>query len=212
MKLARLLPLLIAASTSACATTSTATYVALPNPRVRNVNLFELEPPIAAEPVDDAPQLALETMTTPAVNDTVDSAPELHEPAAGDSGVPAPVVDLGTVPAGTANASTAIAVAAIASVTTREPEVPPEPPEPPAYTYQLLAGEMLDQAIARWAAHDGFSVEYRAAFHIPVPRDVTLEATSLREAVTLALTPLWGSRFALIAEQSPDKTLVVRTP
>lgn len=195
---------------TACAN---AAPIALPvvNPRVHEVNLFEL-------PVTQASDLAQQGSDT-SVARREDAAPESHQPPAGQLGDPSPVVDAGP-------ARPALKTLPEITLSTRAHALPPAPadkdgaaatstdvqPVPTAYVYQLLGGETLAQAIARWARHDEYVLDYRATFQIPIPRDVTLPALTFREAVTAALTPLWGGRFALIAEETPQRTLIVRTP
>lgn len=90
--------------------------------------------------------------------------------------------------------------------------VEPVKPKAPTYTYELVAGETLEQGLGRWGKREGFLVLYRAEFQLPVIQNTTVPAESLSEAVTYVLELLAGTPHALVADEAPNHVLVIRTP
>lgn len=89
-----------------------------------------------------------------------------------------------------------------------EPVVPPAP----TYTYELVAGETLEQVLTRWGKREHLNVIYRAGFQLPVIQNTTVPAQTLSEAVTYVLGLLAGTPHALVAEEAPNQVLVIKTP
>lgn len=89
-----------------------------------------------------------------------------------------------------------------------EPAVRPAP----TYTYELVAGETLEQVLTRWGKREHLNVIYRAGFQLPVIQNTTVPAQSLSEAVTYVLGLLAGTPHALVAEEAPNQALVIKTP
>lgn len=187
---------------SACATASTPRVAALENPRVHYVDLSgapaaslpALEPAIAEPALDALPELAAALVLA--------SEPEaLPEPAA--SAPAAPALAQGNAPA-------SVAAAAVATVVL--PAAVEVPAPIAAMTYEVFAGEMLDDTLKRWLEREHKTLDYRAPFRVPVMADAVLPASSLPEAVRLLLTPLWGTRHKLVANEKPGSKLEVTTP
>ena len=82
--------------------------------------------------------------------------------------------------------------------------VPIEPGPDPVPRYELLEGETLRMAFARWAERERCELVWLAKIDYPVIVGAVIDADSLPVAIAKALLPVWNTRRPLIAEPSPS--------